>query len=247
MSRNWNCGGRHVLVSGGSRGLGQAIVETLLENDYRVSTLSRKATRFTDSLERQEGCYFHAGDVADANTVSTFVSEASRRLGPPYGLVNCAGVAVDGVLATLTDEQLDRVLSINLTGALRLTRQVVRRLLLSREGGVIINISSIIGMRGYSGLSAYAATKGGLDAATRTLARERDPRRVRVNSVAPGYLETEMSHGLDPEQRGQIVRRTPMGRLGTPNDVVGTVLFLLSDASSFVTGQILVVDGGITA
>jgi 3-oxoacyl-[acyl-carrier protein] reductase len=246
LSKSLKGGGRHILVSGGSRGLGQAIVETLLESDYRVSTISRKATRFTDALEPRGDFYFHAGDVADVNATAAFVSEASRRLGRPYGLINCAGVAVDGVIATMPDEQLDRVLSINLAGAIRLTRQVVRRLLLSRDGGVIVNISSIIGVRGYSGLSAYAATKGGLDAVTRTLARELGPRKIRVNSVAPGYLETEMTHGLDQEQRGQIVRRTPMGRLGTADDVVGAVLFLLSDAASFMTGQILVVDGGIT-
>jgi 3-oxoacyl-[acyl-carrier protein] reductase len=119
-------------------------------------------------------------------------------------------------------------------------------MLLSKTGGSIVNISSIIGLRGYSGLSAYAATKGGMDAMTRALARELGERRIRVNSVAPGYLETEMTHGLDDRQREQIVRRTPLGRLGNPQDVVGPVSFLLSDRAEFITGQVITVDGGIT-
>jgi 3-oxoacyl-[acyl-carrier protein] reductase len=119
-------------------------------------------------------------------------------------------------------------------------------MLSSNEPASIVNISSIIGLRGYSGLSAYSATKGGLDAMTRALARELGGRRIRVNSVAPGYLETEMTNGLSAAQKQQIVRRTPLGRLGQPRDVVGPVLFLLSDAAEFMTGQTLVLDGGIT-
>jgi 3-oxoacyl-[acyl-carrier protein] reductase len=238
---------RHILVSGGSRGLGQTIVEELLKAGYRVSAMSRHPSEFTRALAGEPLFHFHEGDVACSGSIVSFVTEARRRFGLPYGLVNCAGVAVDGVLATMSDAQIDRMLSINLAGALRLTRQVVRVMLLSREGGAIINVSSIMGLRGYSGLAVYAATKGGLDAFTRALARELGGRGIRVNSVAPGYLETEMTHGLDEKQRTQIVRRTPLGRLATPRDVIGAVMFLLSDASSFITGQVLVVDGGVSA
>jgi 3-oxoacyl-[acyl-carrier protein] reductase len=160
--------------------------------------------------------------------------------------VNCAGQAVEGVLASMPDELIDRVLATNLAGTLHLTRAVLRRMLVQKTGGSIVNISSIIGLRGYSGLSAYAATKGGMDAMTRALARELGARGIRVNSVAPGYLETEMTHGLDDVQRQQILRRTPLGRLGRPEDVLGIVHFLLSEASRFVTGQVIAVDGGIT-
>jgi 3-oxoacyl-[acyl-carrier protein] reductase len=237
---------RHVIVSGGSRGLGRALVEGLLGEKYRVSTFSRSATEFTDSQAGNPNFFFAATDVADKEKIAEFVASAESKFGISYGLVNCAGIAVDGVLATFPEGEIERVIEINLVGTLALTRQVVRRMLLSQEGGSIVNISSIIGVRGYSGLSAYAATKGGIDAMTRALARELGERRIRVNSVAPGYLETEMTHGLDARQREQIVRRTPLGRLGTPQDVVGTVKFLLSDQAEFITGQVLVVDGGIT-
>ena len=117
---------------------------------------------------------------------------------------------------------------------------------LSEQGGSIVNISSVVGLRGYRGMAVYGATKGALDAMTRALARELGAWKIRVNSVAPGYLDTEMSAGLNEDQLQKIVRRTPLERLGTPADVVGPVRFLLSDDSAFVTGQVLVVDGGIT-
>ncbi len=237
---------RHVIVSGGSRGLGQALVADLLAHGFRVSAFARKPTDFTRTQAANADFFFFEADVTDRDKLSEFVAAAEQRFGIPFGLVNCAGIAVDGVLASMPEDRIEQVIAINLAGALHLTRRVVRRMLLSKAGGSIVNISSIIGLRGYAGLSAYAATKGGMDAMTRALSRELGDRRIRVNSVAPGYLETEMTHGLDNHQRGQIVRRTPLGRLGTPLDVAGPVRFLLSDDSAFVTGQVLVVDGGIT-
>jgi 3-oxoacyl-[acyl-carrier protein] reductase len=236
---------RHVILSGGSRGLGMALTTALLEAGYRVSTFSRRTTEFIESLARHERFWFTTADMADSASLAAFVPAAVERFGDVYGLVNCAGIAVDGVLATMSEDRIDTVVAVNLTGALKLTRHVVRNMLMSNQPGSVINISSIIGLRGYSGLAAYAATKGGMDAMTRALARELGGRRIRVNSVAPGYLETEMTHGLTDVQRQQIARRTPLGRLGQPRDVVGPVLFLLSDAAEFITGQILVVDGGI--
>jgi 3-oxoacyl-[acyl-carrier protein] reductase len=222
-------------------------VGSLLDAHYRVSTFSRRTTSFVEEQSNNDRFYFDAADVSDAKSLKAFILAAEKRHGPIYGLVNCAGVAVESVLALMPHDEIDKVLSVNLAGTLYLTSQVVRRMLLSDGGGSIVNISSIVGMRGYNGLAAYSATKAGLDAVTRSLARELGPRRIRVNSVAPGYLETQMTGELDARQIQQITRRTPLGRLGQPSDAAGPVLFLLSDAACFITGHVLVVDGGITA
>ncbi len=239
--------GKHIIVSGGSRGLGKAIVEALLPEGFKVSTFSRNPTEFTASLAERPDFFYCSADSASDKSLATFVRHAEDRLGPPYGLVNCAGIAIDGVLATMPNDSIQKMLDINLKGTLHLTKLVTRRMLIAKAGGVILNISSIIGLRGYSGLAAYAATKGGMDAVTRALARELGDRGVRVNSIAPGYLKTEMTDELGDQQRSQIIRRTPLGRLGTPQDVVGSVLFFLSPAAEFITGQVLVVDGGISS
>lgn len=239
--------GRHVLVSGGTRGLGQSLVSDLLDAGYRVSTFGRKPTPFVEALAASSGdrFAFFTGDAGKLDDVAEVFRGARDRFGTPWGLVNNAGVAADGVLATMDPSRIQAVIQTNLTGPLLLTRQALRAMLLQR-GGRIINISSIIGLRGFSGLSVYTATKAGLDGMTRALARELGPRGIAVNSIAPGYLETEMTHGLSDHQRTQIIRRTPLGALGKPSDVTGLVRFFLSDASAFITGQVVAVDGGNT-
>ncbi len=236
----------HVIISGGSRGLGSAIVAAVLEAGYRVSTFSRSSTPFIQDLAGRSGFFFSPADLADGASVAKFLESAEASFGPPYGLVNCAAVAADGLLATMSEDAIHNLLSVNAEGTLRFTRLVVRRMLRANAGGVILNISSISSLRGLKGLSAYAFTKGGLDAFTRTLARELGGQKIRVNSIAPGYCDTEMSRGLNEEQKRKILNRTPLGRLGEPKDVAGAVLFFLSNQADFITGQCLVVDGGIT-
>ena len=243
----------NVLVSGGSRGLGASITRSLLEDGHAVATFSRKRTGLCDELEQTFGqrFLFAEGDMADKASLRSVVKASVERFGRLDALVNNAGVADDGVLAMFPENRIDRLMSINLTGALALTRLFVRHFIggtpeEQSRGAAIVNISSIVGIRGYRGLSAYAATKSGMLGMTYALARELGDRGVRVNAICPGYLETEMTHGLDDVQRRQIVNRTPLGRLGTPDDVAGVVRFLLSRDSSFMTGQSIVVDGGIT-
>lgn len=238
--------GRHVVLSGGSRGLGRAIAEALLADGWRVSSFARRHTEFTESMASNESFHFQRADTTDAASLASFVKDAEGRFGAPRALINCAGLAEEGVIAAIRPDQVEHVLAVNLAGPLHLTRLLSRRMLLSAGGGSIINISSVVGLRGYRGLSAYAATKGGLDAMTRALARELGARDIRVNSIAPGFLETEMTHGLTGEHRKQIIRRTPLGRLGRPDDITGAVRFLLSNDARFITGQVIVVDGGVT-
>jgi 3-oxoacyl-[acyl-carrier protein] reductase len=246
MSSALSADDRHVVISGGSRGLGKAIVLGLLDSGYRVSTFSRTPTDFVERLAANDRFLFLPADLSDRSSISAFLKSAEARLGTPYALINCAAVAFDGLLATMPEDSIGKMISVNGEGTLRFTRLVVRRMLLAKTGGVILNISSISSLRGFSGMAAYAFTKGGLDAFTRALARELGPQQIRVNSSAPGYYDTEMTHNLNDEQKKQILRRTPLARLGTPEDVVGSILFFLSDRASYITGQVLVVDGGST-
>lgn len=238
---------RHVIVTGGSRGLGLAIVTALLDAGYRVSTCSRSLGDALPALLEgaDDDLFWQQADIGDSDSTDRFIQAAITRFGVPWGLVNNAGIARDGILATLPLVEVDRLIQTNLTGSIQMARGVLRQMLGRASGGRIINISSIIGQRGYTGLAAYAATKAGLDGLTRALAREVGRRQITVNSVAPGYLDTEMSGTLSAGQRDQIVRRTPLGRLGTAADVVPLILFLLGDAAGFITGQTLTIDGGI--
>jgi 3-oxoacyl-[acyl-carrier protein] reductase len=240
---------RVVLVTGGSRGLGAGLVDAFLGAGYCVETCARTTTDAVGTWEAdpeyKERFHFTSADVSDPTDAERLVKEAAARWGGLDALVNNAGVAREGVIGLFADDALDQVVDLNLKGTVYVTR-AASRIMLARRAGAIVNISSVVGLSGYRGLSVYGATKAALDGLTRALARELGSRGITVNSVAPGYLRTEMSHGLDENQLGQIARRTPLGRLGEPDDVARAVLFLADPANTFLTGQVVVVDGGLT-
>jgi 3-oxoacyl-[acyl-carrier protein] reductase len=236
-----------VVVSGGARGLGLAIVGHLLQEGYAVSTFSRHSTQDMEHLAAAypDRLIFAPMDMTGASARKAFVRSALDGNGPIYGLVNNAAFARDGILATLPEVEIHRMLSLNLEAAILLTRLCLREMI-KTPGGRVINISSIIGTRGYNGLAVYSATKAGLDGFTRSLAREVGRRGITVNSIAPGYMDTQMSSELSVNQKAQIINRTPLKRLAKVQDVIPLVSFLLSDQAQMITGQTIIVDGGIS-
>jgi 3-oxoacyl-[acyl-carrier protein] reductase len=236
------------LVSGGSRGLGAELVSGFLDRHYRVATLSRTKTTFiTNMLRARKGQHFHWGavDGRDHEALRAFVKEVGDRLGRIDVLVNNAGVAMEGILPTMRTRDIVEAVEVNLTAALVLA-QACSRFMLRQGSGCIVNISSVHAIRGHSGVAVYSATKAALDGLTRSLARELGPRQIRVNSVAPGYFDSDMVSDMAEEQKRRIARRTPLGRLARIDEVANAVHFLASEQASFITGQTLVVDGGIT-
>jgi 3-oxoacyl-[acyl-carrier protein] reductase len=241
---------RAALITGGSRGLGAGLVEAFLDAGYCVSTCARSETdavrEWSERPETRDRFQFMPADLSDRAAAEGWVKEAVARWGRVDVLVNNAGIAREGIIGLFGDEEIDQVVDLNLKGTVYVTR-AASRAMLARRSGAIVNVSSVVGISGYRGLSVYGATKAALDAFTRSLARELGSRGITVNSVAPGYLTTEMSQGLDAQQLGQITRRTPVGRLGDPEDVARAVLFLSDPANTYITGQVLVVDGGLTS
>jgi 3-oxoacyl-[acyl-carrier protein] reductase len=200
---------------------------------------------WSEGADTKDRFQFTAADVSDREAAERYVKEALARWGQIDVLVNNAGIARDGVIALFGDDAIDQVVDLNLKGTVYVTR-AASRAMLTRRSGSIVNVSSVVGISGYRGLSVYGATKAALDGLTRALARELGSRGITVNGVAPGYLRTEMSHGLSDDQLGQIARRTPLGRLGEPEDVARAVLFLTDPANTYITGGVLVVDGGLS-
>jgi 3-oxoacyl-[acyl-carrier protein] reductase len=239
-----------VIVTGGSRGLGAGIVQGYLDAGERVATCARSRTDEIDKWAADpalEGRFlFCEADLSNRDQTTAFVKDVIDAWGTVDVLINNAGVARDGILGLTSDDDIDTVIDLNLKGTLHITKLVSRRML-AHGRGHIVNISSIVGLSGYRGLAVYSATKAAMDGITRALARELGSRGIIVNSVAPGYLRTEMSHGLDEEQLTQIVRRTPAGRLGEPADIARIVQFLTAPENDYITGQVIVADGGLTA
>jgi len=233
-----------VLVSGGSRGLGLAIVTDLLAAGLQVAAFARTVTAELTALGEKypDQLYYGSVDINDAAAGQAFVRAVETALGPIDGLVNNAAIGQDSLHVHTSADQVAGIIQTNLTSPLVLTRFVLRRMLAKGLRGRIVNVTSICAQRGYPGLVAYSATKGGMDAATRSLARELGGRAL-VNSVAPGFFASEMSSVLGATQLDQIQRRTPSGWLTSPEDVVPVVRQLLLEHTN-INGQAIVVDGG---
>jgi 3-oxoacyl-[acyl-carrier protein] reductase len=243
---------RNIIVSGGSRGLGLAIVSTLAAAGYRVIAIARTETEELRSVAQKadrEQCgavQFRAFDLGNTGAIAELVRELRKEFGPLYGLVNNAGIGTAGVLTIMRDEQIESLVRLNTLAPIILSKYVVRSMMVEREGR-IVNISSIVASTGYSGLSAYSATKASLVGFTRSLAREVGQLGITVNAVAPGFVSTEMTHDLSGGQREQIMRRSALRRMAEAQDVAASVEFLLSEKARNITGITLTVDAGNTA
>lgn len=238
------------IISGGSRGLGLAVVERLLERGDEVATFSRSGSAALDALAARHGprLVVEKLDAADPEAVRGFVDRVATRFGRIDHCIANAAIAYEGVLATTADSEIDGMLAVNLKGSIVFVREAVRQMLVERSTFASVTvISSVVASRGSPGLSVYAATKAGLEGFAKSLARELGPRGIRVNAIAPGFLETDLSASLSAENRSRIVRRTPLGRLGLPADVAGAIEFLASPRAAFITGQVITIDGGSSA
>jgi 3-oxoacyl-[acyl-carrier protein] reductase len=243
---------RKVIVTGGSRGLGLAIVRRLVCEGYGAVAVARQMSDpLASTIEQAEASRpgsldFLPFDLSDVQAIPDFVRKVRKDFGPIYGLVNNAAQGSDGALALMPNAQIESLIRVNTLSPIVLTKYVVRHMM-ADGGGRVVNVASIVGFTGYSGLSVYSATKASLIGFTRSLAREVGRRGVNVNAVAPGFLDTEMTQGLDGERREKVARRTAQGRLPEVDDVADAVEFLLGSKAKSITGTVLTVDAGSTA
>ncbi len=243
---------RSVIVTGGSRGLGLGISEKLAGDGFQVIVIARTQTNaFEEAAERiaaksSGAMLFHAGDLTDIEAISAMVKSIRSKHGKLYGLVNNAGIGTSGMLTTMGDRAVEQLLRLNVHAPITLTKYVARAIITGGEGR-IVNISSIVASTGYSGLSVYSATKASLIGFTKSLARELGPLGITVNAVAPGFVDTEMTHGLAGMAAEKIKRRSSLKRMAEIDDIAEAVAFLFSEKARNITGTVMTVDAGNTA
>lgn len=243
---------RNVIITGASRGLGLAMARKLSAAGYQIIAIARRNTHELAALsDRSQSpdlgtVHFRPCDLSDIENLPLLVKQLRAEFGDLQGLVNNAGLGTSGILATMHDGQIERLISMNVLSPMLLTKHVVRAMM-AGEGSRIVNVSSIVATNGYKGLSVYAGTKAALGGFTRSLARELGPLGITVNAVAPGFVDTEMTHAMDAGQRAQVARRSALKRLPSSEDVANVVAFLFSDAARNITGATLTVDAGNTA
>jgi len=246
---------RKVIVTGGSRGLGLAIVRRLICEGYGAIAVARQMNdQLASTIEQAErsqhphrgSVHFLPFDLAEVKEIPRIVKGLRREFGPIYGLVNNAALGSDGALAIMHNSQIEQLIRLNTLSPIVLTKYVVRHMM-ADGGGRVVNVASIVGFTGYSGLSVYSATKASLIGFTRSLAREVGRLGVTVNAVAPGFLDTEMTSGMDAERRQQVARRSALKRSPEVDEVADAVEFLLGPKAKSITGTVLTVDAGSTA
>ena len=237
--------GKVALVTGSTRGIGRGIAVALLESGARVAICGRDLAKAQAvAAELGDGAKGFACDVGDSAQVQQLVADVEAAFGQLDILVNNAGLTRDNLVMRLKDDDWDAVLDANLRGAFVAIRAASRGMM-KRRWGRIVNIASIVGLVGNPGQSNYAASKAGLIGLTKSVAKELASRNILVNAVAPGFVETDMTLAMTTEARAALAGQIPLTRLGTPADIAGAVVFLCSDAGSYITGQVLVVDGGM--
>ncbi len=234
------------IVTGGTRGIGRAICHELADAGARVALVGTDDARAAAAAEELPAGSHHGFgcDVGSPEACAALVERVEDALGPPTILVNNAGITRDNILVRMKDEEWTEVLQTNLTGAFYLMRGVARGMMKRRQGR-IVNISSVVALTGNRGQSNYAASKAALVALTKSVAQELASRGVLANVVAPGFIETDMTAALPDGVRDAMLARIPLGRLGTPEDVARVVRFLVGPAAAYITGQLVVVDGGM--
>lgn len=237
-----------IIVTGASKGLGLAICERLLTDGYRVVGISRSKTDDFLALENKyiEQLFSIEYDFSNTSDIQNLVRKITKEYGTIYGLINNAALGYDGVLGTMHESQIKELISVNIEAPILLTKYASRSMLMKLQGR-IVNIGSIIATTGFNGLSVYGATKASLSGFTRSLAREVGRAKITVNTIAPGYMKTAMTEGLEGDKLESIKRRSPLGQLATVHDVAGTVSYLLSSDAKNITGTTITVDAGSTA
>ncbi|MBQ4054074.1 MAG: 3-oxoacyl-ACP reductase FabG [Clostridia bacterium] len=234
---------KKVIITGGSRGIGEACVRRFAAEGCGVAFIYKSAAERAARLAEDTGAYAVCGDVCDPESAKKAIEKAIERLGGVDVLVNNAGISSFKLFDEISEDEWRSVIETNLGGAYRCSREVCPHLI-RQKSGVIINLSSMWGITGASMEVHYSASKAGVIGLTKALAKELGPSGVRVNCIAPGAIATEMNSSLDGDAIAAICDETPLGRMGTPQEVASAVYFLASDEAAFITGQVLSVDGG---
>ena len=237
---------RIALVTGASRGIGAAIASELADQGYRVvgTATSENGARLVDDRLSALGGKGAVLDVTNLDSISQLMDSVRSEIGDPLILVNNAGITQDNILMRMKEEEWSDVIDTNLTALFRLTKACIRGMTKARWGRVI-NVTSVVGSMGNAGQSNYAATKAGAEGMARSLAKELGSRSITVNSVAPGFIDTDMTKALDDTQRQALATQIPLARLGQPHDIAAVVAFLASDAAQYITGETIHVNGGL--